>query len=363
MAEAPQPAPGDTVVFSYREEDLVLRGVEWPSEGLLPPAPSRFDRALLAGWEDRLNRGFFRYRLGELQTRVLPGEVGFVAQLNPERGAQRRPPQDIRSVRQNFDPQQFHFGRMRPEEVVFRLARDGDPEGALVAINVSPLEAGHVLFLPAPLRGLPQALTPELLLRGLEAVLLSGRPGFRVGFNSLGGCASVNHLHLHGFYLARELRVETAPCLPLLPDHGLHLLRDFPAPAFLLYVEGPRLAGLARRVCRLTDHLFRGEVAHNLFVTRGAPPQGPLRSPSRPGLRVLLWLRKACFGAKDIAAFNVALCELAGHLPVKSASAFQALTEAAAIQTIREHLLPEPCFARLQQELVELLGRPSPEDP
>ncbi|KAL8197332.1 UNVERIFIED_CONTAM: hypothetical protein K2H54_020492 [Gekko kuhli] len=357
MAAPPEPSsqPQDAEVFAYTpEEDFVLGGVEWPPSGAPPePAPSPFDRALQRAWEERLARGLFRYRLGDLQTRRLPGPAGLVAQLNPRRGWDRRAPQAVGSVRQGFDPAQFNFTQIRPAEVLFALGprrrwerpcpSPAPPPRVLVAINVSPLERGHVLLVPEPARGLPQVLTEGALLAGLEALLLSGHPGFRVGFNSLGACASVNHLHLHAYYLPRQLHVEAAPARPLRPRAGLYLLEGggVPAPGLLFYSDGRRPAELARRVCRLTDHLAAREVAHNLFATRGAAPQGPAGSAARPGLRVLLWPRRACFGAKEGAAFNVALCELAGHLPVKAAADFEELTEEAALRLIRQCLLPE----------------------
>ncbi|XP_042329075.1 GDP-D-glucose phosphorylase 1 [Sceloporus undulatus] len=366
---SPQEGPGPpaTEDFAYQVEDLVLPGVEWPSirNGLLrSPAgqgPSPFDRLLQRSWRDRLERGLFRYPLRELRTRVLAGPVGFVAQLNVERGLERRAPQKIQSVRQSFDPQQFNFTKIRPEEVLFCLARGCRPGApsrrVLVAINVSPLEFGHVLLLPDPALALPQILTPEALRFGLEAVLLSAHPGFRVGFNSLGAFASVNHLHLHGYYLNWELLVESAPCKPLLPESGLFLLQDdFPAPGFLFYSkEGRQVERLAGQVARVTDYLVKKEVAHNLFVTRGAAPKGPVHARARPGIRVVVWPRRACFGAKDKSAFNVALCELAGHLPIKTAQDFEGLTEASAIQTVQKHLLSGAEFAQLQTELVALL--------
>ncbi|KAK9394149.1 GDP-D-glucose phosphorylase 1 [Crotalus adamanteus] len=293
-------------LFCYDPEELVLRGVEWPRSGAgapRSPAWSRFDRALREGWDDRLRRGLFRYRLGELQTRVLPGRLGLVAQLNVQRATERRRPQEARSVRQRFDPRQFNFGQIRREEVLFCLCR-GCPAltsspRALVAINVSPLEQGHVLLIPDPALALPQILTPEALLVGLDAVLLSTHPGFRLGFNSLGAFASVNHLHLHCFYLDWELSVESAPCEALLPEAGLYLLREAPAPAFLFYCDhGRQLEPLAHRICRVACHLSQREIAHNLFATRGATPEGPLGSRARPGVRVILWVRKACFGIR-----------------------------------------------------------------
>ncbi|XP_028905687.1 GDP-D-glucose phosphorylase 1 [Ornithorhynchus anatinus] len=349
--------------FAYGREDLVVEGVRWrrgASGELEPPAPSRFDQALGAAWGRRMEEGLFRYRLGELPTRVLPGPLGLVAQLNVERGERRRRPQDVRSVRQAFDPGQFNFNEIRPGEVLFRLSREPgrEPGGGarvLVVINVSPLERGHVLFVPEPALGLPQLLLEEPLLLAAEAVLLSTHPGFRVGFNSLGGFASVNHLHLHGYYLARPLPVETAASEPLDPRGRMHLLRGGPAPGFLFFAEGPDLGPAVRGVCRVAAHLAEGEIAHNLFVTRGAPPGDPPAPGAPAGLRFVLWPRRAGFGVKEGAAFNVALCELAGHLPLKTARDFRDLTEAAAMSLIRSCLLPPDRFARLQRDLLALL--------
>ncbi|NXG57988.1 GDPP1 phosphorylase, partial [Hemiprocne comata] len=315
--------------FVYREEELVLRAASWgdgPASTL-----SRFDQTLLAGWSNRMERGLFRYQMGPMPTRLLPGPMRLVAQLNAQRGTQRRAPQAIHSLRQPFNPHNFNFTRIRPEEVLFCLRRAGDgrhavPDPLLVAINVSPLEQGHVLLLPEPARGLPQALTAAALHGALEAVLLSTHPGFCVGFNGLGGYASVNHLHLHGLYLPRPLLVESVPAQPLCPPHRLSLLRDVPAPAFLFYAAGPaELESLAPDVCRAAEHLAEAGLACNVFATRGDPPAGP---GARRGLRVLLWARRPSFGAKASAAFNVALCELAGYLPLPSETLYREITEA-----------------------------------
>ncbi|XP_075287425.1 GDP-D-glucose phosphorylase 1 [Opisthocomus hoazin] len=348
-AEPGEPGPED---FVYGEEDFVLPGAGW--EGEPGAAPSRFDRALLAAWSDRMERGFFRYRLGPLPARLLPGPMRLVAQLNVQRGAQRRPPQSITSLRQPFDPRAFNFTRLRPGELLLRLRRAaGPPAPLLVAINASPLERGHVLLLPEPARGLPQALTAAGLRAGMEAVLLSAHPGFRVGFNGLGGCASVNHLHLHAFYLGWPLRVEAAPAQPLSPR--LALLRDVPAPAFLFYAAGPaELEALAQDVCRAAEHVADAGLAYNLLATRGDPPGGTAAGSGR-GLRVLLWARRPSFGAKAGEAFNVALCELAGYLPLPAAALYRDITEAEALRAIRQQLLPEPQLLSLAQDLAQLL--------
>uniref|UniRef100_A0A8C8ZMD5 GDP-D-glucose phosphorylase 1 n=1 Tax=Prolemur simus TaxID=1328070 RepID=A0A8C8ZMD5_PROSS len=354
--------------FVYGQKDLVVEGIQWlrKAPGILDTLPlSRFDSALCSAWRQRVELGLFRYCLGDLQTRTLPGAVGFVAQLNVERGVQRRRPQNIKSVRQAFDPEQFNFNKIRPGEVLFRLHREPDlpsalqQEDILVVINVSPLELGHVLLVPEPARGLPQRLLPGVLRAGVEAVLLSLHPGFRVGFNSLGGLASVNHLHLHGYYLSHRLPVEGAPSEPLDPESHLHLVRALPAPGFLFYTSGPGpdLEALISKVCRATDYLTDHEIAHNLFVTRGAPPGKTSPSSALTGVRVILWARKSSFGMKEGEAFNVALCELAGHLPVKTSQDFSSLTEAAAVALIQDCLLPPAQAEEVQAALVALMSQ------
>ncbi|NXO04847.1 GDPP1 phosphorylase, partial [Rhinopomastus cyanomelas] len=347
--------------FVYGEEDFILPGAGWESD---PTASlSRFDRMLLDSWDDRAERGLFRYRLGPLPARSLPGALGLVAQLHVQRGTERRPPQLVRSLQDPFDPSAFNFTRLRPGELLLRLRRaDGSrsgaaapaPEPLLVAINASPLERGHVLLLPEPARLLPQALTAPVLLGALEAALLSAHPGLRLGFNGLGGGASVNHLHLHGLYLPRPLPVEAAPAQPLGPRLGL-LLRGVPAPAFLFFAGGPaELEAVARDVCGAAERLTAAGLAYNVLVTRGEPPAGPRPGAAR-GLRVLLWARRPSLGAKDGAAFTVALCELVGHLPLPAAALYRDITEEQALRHIREHLLPEPELLRLGGELARLL--------
>lgn len=354
--------------FVYGQKELVWEGVQWLRNA--PSLPdrlplSRFDTALCSAWKQRMELGLFRYCLGELQTQTLPGAVGFVAQLNVERGTQRRRPQNIRSMRQPFDSEQFNFNKIQPGEVLFRLRQEPSfpgvvqQEDILVVINVSPLEWGHVLLVPDPARGLPQRLLPGVLRAGLEAVLLSAHPGFRVGFNSLGGLASVNHLHLHGYYLDHRLPVEGAPSETLDPGGHLHLLQAVPAPGFLFYTSGPGpdLEALVSRVCQATDYLTDHEIAHNLFVTRGAPPGKALPSSALMGVRVILWARKSSFGIKEGEAFSVALCELAGHLPVKTSQDFSSLTEAAALDIIQDCLLPPTQAEEVRAALVALAAQ------
>ncbi|XP_068459578.1 GDP-D-glucose phosphorylase 1 isoform X1 [Clinocottus analis] len=353
--------------FVYRNQDFVA-DVHRSSGNRLGSAATKFDTTVQAGWTDRMNRGLFRYHLGDLQTRILPGPHGFVAQLNIERGIERRKPQEILSIQQEFNGKQFNFNKINPEEIIVEMIKeveDGKEKGTLhelcrtvVLVNVSPLEFGHCLLVPDPSSCFPQVMTSFAMQVGIECMLLSSNPGFRVGFNSLGAFASVNHLHLHGYYLDHELKIESMPVKPLVPQKSFYRLLDFPA-GFLFYTESERVEKVVEAICQVTDFLVDRNIAHNVFVTRGCPPcsrtQDEKDHCSRKGVRIAVWPRTACFGAKEESAFNVALCELAGHLPFKNKKDYELISEKDVMDVIQRYLLPDSEFHTLEQQLTRHL--------
>nr|XP_055048954.1 GDP-D-glucose phosphorylase 1 [Misgurnus anguillicaudatus] len=351
----------DCAIFTYTDKDFV-NNVSSPNK-----SKSKFDTALRSGWAEKMDAGLFRYHLGDLETRILPGPCGYIAQLNIMRGTERRKPQEIVSIRQNFDPNLFNFNKIDPKELLFELQKvnteatsevryqSGPNMRCKIIINVSPLEFGHCLLVPEPNRCQPQILTPLAVQIGIEAVLLSADPGFRVGFNSLGGFASVNHLHLHGYYLNHQLRLESSPTEHILLKSNLYRLVDFPS-GFLFYTQGPDLGLTVSAVCKLTDIMVDKNIAHNLFITRGCPPnREDDPSSARNGVRIVIWPRLSCFGVKEESAFNVALCELAGHLPFKNRKDYETITEDEVKAIIRKYLLSEEEFSKLEMHVMEKL--------
>lgn len=349
--------------FYYRHDDL-LTHVHRSSDNT-KQMPTSFDTVIQAGWTERMDKGLFRYQLGDLQTRILPGHYGYVAQLNIQRGIERRKPQEILSIQQEFNAKQFNFNKIHLEEIICEMTKGtksdsalNEPSKMIVLVNVSPLEFGHCLFVPDPLQCYPQVLTKYAIEIGIETVLLSSNLGFRVGFNSLGAFASVNHLHLHGYYLDYELAIESVAVKPLVPEKDFYRLINYHA-GFLFYTKTKTLEQVAKTICKVTDFLVEHNIAHNLFLTRGCPPCNYIpsgnESTSRKGVRIIVWPRKACFGAKEESAFNVALCELAGHLPFKNKTDFENATEKDVTDIIEKHLLPEEEFLRLEKQLVEHL--------
>lgn len=170
-----------------------------------PPQENYFLDELLAQWEDRMERGFFRYDVTACETKMLPGEYGFIAQLNEGRHSQKRPTEfRVDQVLQPFDSKKFNFTKVGQEEVLFQFGPSEDGvseyyEKALVlnspnvvAINVSPIEYGHALLVPRVLDCLPQRIDQDSFLLALYMAAEANNPYFRLGYNSLGllpGCS------------------------------------------------------------------------------------------------------------------------------------------------------------------------------
>ncbi|KAL0353671.1 UNVERIFIED_CONTAM: GDP-L-galactose phosphorylase 1 [Sesamum angustifolium] len=158
------------------------------SENDEPPVDF-LDSLLLAEWEDRMQRGLFRYDVTACETKVIPGKYGFIAQLNEGRHLKKRPTEfRVDKVLQPFDENKFNFTKVGQEELLFQFepSKDNDvkfiPKApintenspSVVAINVSPIEYGHVLLIPRILECLPQRIDPWVHLR--PSIIFTSRP-------------------------------------------------------------------------------------------------------------------------------------------------------------------------------------------
>ena len=75
---------------------------------------------LLGQWEDRMERGLFRYDVTMCETKIITGQHGFIAQLNEGRHLKKRPTEfRVDQVLQPFDENKFNFRKIGQEEVLF----------------------------------------------------------------------------------------------------------------------------------------------------------------------------------------------------------------------------------------------------
>lgn len=78
----------------------------------------------------------------------------------------------------------------------------------LFLINNSPLTKYHLLIVPDVKGNSPQIMTLKCLELAFEIMNSTEDKSIRLGYNSPGALASVNHLHLHLLCLSQELYVE-----------------------------------------------------------------------------------------------------------------------------------------------------------
>ncbi|KAG2682355.1 hypothetical protein I3760_11G187600 [Carya illinoinensis] len=218
------------------------------------PPVAFLDSLLLGEWEDRMQRGLFRYDVTACETKVIPGNHGFIAQLNEGRHLKKRPTEfRVDKVLEPFDGNKFNFTKVGQEEVLFQLEASDDGEvqffpnapvdvensPSVVAINVSPIEYGHVLLIPRVLECLPQRIDHDSFLLALHMAAEAGNPYFRLGFNSLGAFATINHLHFQLEFSSLKVDILWKTCqTPYLMPAFAFKLTTYLIMFSLLIVEG-----------------------------------------------------------------------------------------------------------------------------
>ncbi|XP_020097949.1 GDP-L-galactose phosphorylase 1-like isoform X2 [Ananas comosus] len=205
--------------FSKIDEDLCLPVPK------VQPRVSFLDR-LLEEWDDRKVRGLFHHDIAACETKVLPGKHNFIIVLIEGRDLKKRPTEfRIDEVLQPFDGDKFNFTKIGQEELIFRFEESSNGKAGyfqsapimsssspnIIAINVSPIAHGHVLLIPRILDFLPQRIDCQSFLLAMYMVKAARNPYFRMGYNSLGAFATINHLHFQGYYLEVKFPVEKAP--------------------------------------------------------------------------------------------------------------------------------------------------------
>ncbi len=115
----------------------------------------------------------------------------------------------IDSVHRPFDAARFNYNKpfLQPE-IMWQGACNDVPMRVLY--NKFPFAPWHLIIVPDPDLQLPQYLTGDYhrLVWGLVKQQDQVLPGFGIGYNSLGACASVNQLHFQSFIREQVLPIE-----------------------------------------------------------------------------------------------------------------------------------------------------------
>lgn len=318
---------------------------------------SEFQDMLRTRWDEAMTKGMFKYELSEssVYTRIIPGRQNYVAQFNAKRFGERRQPQQIEHVNLPFDEKKFNFNKIHNDEILFKFQSENAPEETdnVVIINVSPLEYGHVLMVPSVKACLNQVLTEKCIQRAIELILLVPDPAFKIGYNSLMALASVNHLHVHGWFLKEKMPCDKWDASELFED--IFVLNDGVVPGFGFQVlDESDISLVANKIFKISQYFTENEIPHNTFMCRGES----FEKTNRKCVRVFLWPRKpVVVHSKALSLFNCAVAELAGHLPCSDLEGVNELTEERIEATLKEVAFCDEEFKQIIKELTTMFKK------
>jgi GDP-L-galactose phosphorylase len=351
-------------LYTFKRRHTIVGEKHVDNDVKLADIPS-LDSLLLGLWEERMQRGLFRYDVTICETKVIPGNYGFIAQLNEGRHLKKRPTEfRVDKVQQDFDPSKFNFTKVGQEEVLFRFEESGEDKVQylekapvldspnVIAINVSPIEYGHVLLVPRVLDCLPQRIDHDSLLLALHLAAEAGNPSFRLGYNSLGAFATINHLHFQAYYLALPFPVEKAPTkrVPWKSEKAgvkIFELHNYPVRG-LVFEGGNTLEDLSNAVGSSCICLQDNNIPYNVLV-------------ADCGKRVFLfpqcYAEKQALGEVDQEILdtqvNPAVWEISGHMVLKRKQDFDRASEDYAWKLLAEVSLSEERFEEVKAYILE----------
>ncbi|KAK3409441.1 hypothetical protein EUGRSUZ_J01570 [Eucalyptus grandis] len=312
-----------------------------------------------------MNRGLFRYNLTTCKTKVIPSDYGFIVQLNEGRHLKKRPTEfRVDQVLQDFDEKKFNFTKVGHEEVLFMFEQRDDcyshffPSAPaifkptspnVVATNFSPIEYGHILLIPRVLDCLPQRIDHMSFFLALSLAKEAADLFFRVGYNSLGTFATINHLHFQLYYLASPFPVEKVPTLRVMTStsmqrNGVVVSQLLKFPVRSLVFEGrDTLWDLSSAVANSCIRLQHNNIPFNVLI-------------ANCGKSVFLFPQ--CYAEKQARGevsqelletqVNPVVWEIGGHKVLKRREDFENASEDYAWRLLAEVSLSEESFREVK---------------
>ncbi|OMO95634.1 GDP-L-galactose phosphorylase 1-like protein [Corchorus olitorius] len=337
------------------------------------PHQLSFLNLLLGEWEERMRQGLFHYDVTNCVTKIIPGKYGFIAQLNEGRHLKKRPTEfRVDQVLQPFDDSKFNFTKVGQEEVLFRfeqsnnykshyflatalaITADGNNSPNVVAINVSPIEYGHVLLIPHVLDCLPQRIDHSSFLLAINFAKEAANPFFRVGYNSLGAFATINHLHFQAYFLEVPFPIEKAPIPKIftkkrVQDRGVIIskLLDYPVKG-LVFEGGNSVQNLSDAVASACICLQNTNIPFNVLISDSGKQ---------------IFLLPQCYAERQALGevrqelletqVNHAVWEIGGHIVLKRHKDYDNASEESAWRLLAEVSLSEERFQEVKAYVLE----------
>jgi hypothetical protein len=323
---------------------------------------SVLDETLIQSWTQANANGScsFHFDRSSISFRSVPGKWSIHLQLNVQRARTKRSTQTIDSLQAKSNRNSFNFTQIDSKEKLFDLHYPNDPNDrhatlssagtrvASVIINSSPFDWYSSLLVPDCDLVTPQLLKGDSLTVALLTICSSAKANILVGFNSVGGNASVNHCHWHIAYLS-----QTSP-LSRLSGHRTNLARiDWIVNtiAIRLSLQDAHVSNIWRLstlVCEWLDTVVvqQLQLAYNVVLLREADNEREGES-----VRICIWIRKPNFDLKSSGEINPGICEFAGLFQCRSECEFDAMTERDCVALMQKWDADEQLFRQAFEQL------------
>lgn len=96
----------------------------------------------------------------------------------------------------------------------------------------------------------------------------------------------------------------------------MFLLENFPSKGFCFKLSSSKkIENFVSSIFSLVNYLQKHQIAHNIYVTRAKTINS---EEVYDDVRAYVWARKSHVDVKDTTLFNPAVCELFGHISIKS---------------------------------------------
>jgi len=299
-----------------------------------------YDKMLKEKWDASLDKGlvegYFKHRHDVHNVKDFPGKRGWVGVYCPARVEGKREPPSFDSVIADF-PSGFNFNKIKSDEHLYQIENNGIL--SRVIINNSPYAHCHSLIVPEPEKEHVQLLSGTTIEVALELMMQSNQIGYKILFNSVCACASVNHLHLHQYYTDYRIPAEDIECEPIMSiaskvskkEEGLFVIKpSYPVRGLVLEVHESLIKQTALFMTQMCNKLAEDDVPHNVAFIRGSPLRYDPTSPAPNDdyvVRVYLWPRRPTLGKRSYEDFNCAVTELVGHCYFGDKKQFDEWTE------------------------------------
>lgn len=212
-------------------------------------------------------------------------------------------------------------------------------------INNSPLKKYHSLVVPEMKANSPQVMTLNCLEVALEIMKSTDDRSIRLGYNSPGALASVNHLHIHLISLPHQLYVEVVDLKNVASN--LFKISDpkYSVQGFCLISKEPKTD--AKKLHKLIQYCCEKTIPHNFFFTKSQTPGET---------RAFFFVRTVGnFGVDKMLAsyLQIGFCELAGYIPIGDEELYESIDENYIINRFKQEI--EDVCASVEKDFAEIL--------